>query len=140
MDCLWRGELCLDDTRAALVDIAIVDLGAEPDPDSDFTWSMPVTVRSPDVIVEEVYIHWAGGEIRSGEVAGKTRLEGELIRVSEATGLDTRLVIFEERVDIDLEQARERVYGMPYVEWKEHYQTPASAEQRAAFERNKPTD
>ncbi len=46
----------------------------------------------------------------------------------------------DEGVDIDLEQARERVYGMPYVEWKEQYQTPASAEQRAAFERNKPTD
>jgi hypothetical protein len=46
----------------------------------------------------------------------------------------------EEGVDIDLEQARELVYGMPYAEWKDQYQTPASAEQQAAFERNKPAD
>ncbi len=43
-------------------------------------------------------------------------------------------------VDIDLEAARELVYGMPYTEWKDQYQTPASAEQQAAFERNKPAD
>ena len=46
----------------------------------------------------------------------------------------------DEGVDIDLEQARELVYGMPYTEWKDQYQTPASAEQQAAFERNKPAD
>jgi hypothetical protein len=40
--------------------------------------------------------------------------------------------------EIDYDQARERVYGMPYGEWKEKYQTPATAEQRAAFEENKP--
>ena len=31
-------------------------------------------------------------------------------------------------------EARDRVYGMPYAEWKSAYQTPASAEQMAAFE------
>ena len=31
------------------------------------------------------------------------------------------------------EQARERVYGMPYEQWKSRYQTPVSAEQQAAF-------
>jgi len=36
--------------------------------------------------------------------------------------------------DIDYEGAREVVYGMPYEEWKERYQKPASAEQQAAFE------
>ncbi len=36
--------------------------------------------------------------------------------------------------EIDLEQAREMVYGMPYSEWKEKYQTEATAEQKAAFE------
>jgi uncharacterized protein len=35
---------------------------------------------------------------------------------------------------IDLEQAREMVYGMPYSEWKEQHQTGATAEQKAAFE------
>ena len=34
---------------------------------------------------------------------------------------------------IDYEQARERVYGMPYADWKARYQTQASAEQAAAF-------
>ena len=36
--------------------------------------------------------------------------------------------------DIDLSQAREMVYGMPYVEWKAKYQTEATAEQKAAFD------
>lgn len=30
----------------------------------------------------------------------------------------------ERGVDVSKEQARERVYGMPYDEWKERYQTP----------------
>ncbi len=43
-------------------------------------------------------------------------------------------------VSVDYDQARERVYGMPYGEWKARYQTEATAEQRAAFEKNKPAD
>jgi len=35
---------------------------------------------------------------------------------------------------IDYEQAREIVYKMPYSEWKDKHQTPATAEQMAAFE------
>ena len=35
---------------------------------------------------------------------------------------------------VDLEQAREMVYGMPYGEWKSQYQTEATPEQMAAFE------
>lgn len=41
----------------------------------------------------------------------------------------------EEGRDIDYEAAREIVYGMPYAEWKSMYQSEASPEQRAAFER-----
>ena len=37
---------------------------------------------------------------------------------------------------IDYEAARERVYGMPYAEWKSRYQTEATAEQKAAFEKS----
>ena len=33
--------------------------------------------------------------------------------------------------------ARERVYGMPYSEWKANFQTPATPEQLAAFEARK---
>lgn len=41
-------------------------------------------------------------------------------------------------VEIDYEQARELVYGMPYSEWKEKYQKEATPEQIAAFNaRNK---
>ncbi|WP_018415023.1 DUF1244 domain-containing protein [Teredinibacter turnerae] len=36
---------------------------------------------------------------------------------------------------IDYENAREIVYGMPYSEWKARYQTPATPEQLAAFEK-----
>ena len=44
----------------------------------------------------------------------------------------------EEGLLVDYDQARERVYGMPYEQWKEKYQKPATAEQLAAFEDNKP--
>lgn len=41
-------------------------------------------------------------------------------------------------VDMSAEDARERVYGMAYSEWKTKYQKAATAEQMAAFEaRNK---
>lgn len=39
----------------------------------------------------------------------------------------------ERGVSMDYEQARERIYGMPYEEWKTRYQAPASAEQLARF-------
>ncbi|WP_370980474.1 DUF1244 domain-containing protein [Agaribacterium sp. ZY112] len=42
--------------------------------------------------------------------------------------------------EIEKESARERVYGMPYNEWKTLYQKEASAEQLASFEQNKPKD
>lgn len=43
----------------------------------------------------------------------------------------------EERgIDMDYETAREIVYGMPYAEWKDKYQTEASAEQKAAFDKS----
>jgi hypothetical protein len=39
----------------------------------------------------------------------------------------------ERGLEIDLESARERIYGMPYAEWKERYQAPASKEQLERF-------
>ncbi len=36
-------------------------------------------------------------------------------------------------IDMDYEEARALIYGMPYAEWKEKYQTEATAEQQAAF-------
>jgi len=35
---------------------------------------------------------------------------------------------------VDYDQARELVYGMPYSEWKTKHQTEATPEQLAAFE------
>lgn len=35
---------------------------------------------------------------------------------------------------VNYEQARERIYGMPYEEWKSLYQAPASAEQLAQLD------
>ena len=43
----------------------------------------------------------------------------------------------EQGVAVDMEQAREVVYGMPYAEWKAQYQKEASAEQQAAFAKGK---
>ncbi|HAG92508.1 MAG: deoxycytidine triphosphate deaminase [Pseudomonadales bacterium] len=39
----------------------------------------------------------------------------------------------ERGVALDYEAAREQVYGMPYPEWKDRYQTQATPEQLAAF-------
>lgn len=41
---------------------------------------------------------------------------------------------------MDLEEARERVYGMPYNEWKSRFQKEANPEQLADFEKNRPAD
>lgn len=37
--------------------------------------------------------------------------------------------------EIDYEQAREIVYGMPYREWKEKFQVEATPEQLSAYQR-----
>jgi hypothetical protein len=39
-----------------------------------------------------------------------------------------------EQLEIDYEQAREIVYGMPYSDWKAKFQKPASEEQLALFD------
>ena len=39
---------------------------------------------------------------------------------------------------VSQDQARERIYGMPYAEWKAKYQREASPAQLADYERNKP--
>ncbi len=39
----------------------------------------------------------------------------------------------EKGLDIDYEQAREIVYGIPYADWKAKYQNEASPEQKAKF-------
>jgi len=36
-------------------------------------------------------------------------------------------------LEVDLEAARERIYGMSYADWKEHHQQPASEEQVERF-------
>ena len=40
-------------------------------------------------------------------------------------------------LEIDYDLARERIYGMPYEQWKEQYQAPATVEQTAAFDKGK---
>ncbi|AQA18311.1 deoxycytidine triphosphate deaminase [Halioglobus japonicus] len=46
----------------------------------------------------------------------------------------------EQGESVDYDAARERVYGMPYGEWKARYQTKATPEQMAAFANNKPAE
>jgi hypothetical protein len=44
------------------------------------------------------------------------------------------LAAAEERgITMDYDQAREAVYGMPYSQWKENHQPPATAAQLEAF-------
>ena len=40
-------------------------------------------------------------------------------------------------IEVDYEEARELIYGMPYAEWKAKYQKEMTAEQKAAFEARK---
>jgi hypothetical protein len=39
-------------------------------------------------------------------------------------------------ISMDQDMAKERVYGMPYAEWKDKYQTEATPEQKAALKKN----
>ncbi len=39
-------------------------------------------------------------------------------------------------INLDYEEAREIIYGMPYGEWKQKYQSEASKEQKAEFDQN----
>ena len=39
--------------------------------------------------------------------------------------------------EIDYEQAREIIYGMPYSQWKDEYQTAATEEQLQAMQQRK---
>ncbi len=45
----------------------------------------------------------------------------------------------EQQIDIDYEDARERIYGMPYQEWKNLYQREATAAELTAFNASKDT-
>ena len=40
----------------------------------------------------------------------------------------------EQGESVDLDHARELVYGIPYADWKEQFQTEATPEQMAAFD------
>ncbi|MEQ8194726.1 MAG: DUF1244 domain-containing protein [Rhodospirillales bacterium] len=44
----------------------------------------------------------------------------------------------EKGLDLDYEAAREAVYGMPYGEWKDKYQKPASEEQMKTYKETAP--
>ena len=41
-------------------------------------------------------------------------------------------------IDMDYEDARERVYGMPYAQWKSRHQSEASPEQIERFQDARP--
>ncbi len=43
----------------------------------------------------------------------------------------------ENGIEMDYEQAREMIYGMPYSEWKEKFQIDATPEQLAAYDAKK---
>ena len=44
----------------------------------------------------------------------------------------------ERGLDMTYDEAREIVYGMPYGEWKDKYQTESSGQQKQLFEDTKP--
>ena len=43
-----------------------------------------------------------------------------------------------EGIEMTKDAARERIYGMPYAEWKAKHQTEATPEQMAAFKARRP--
>lgn len=44
----------------------------------------------------------------------------------------------ERGLDLDYDGAREIIYGMPYREWRDKYQTEATPEQKQRYEETKP--
>ncbi len=44
----------------------------------------------------------------------------------------------EKGMDMTYDEAREIIYGMPYGDWKEKYQTESSDEQKRLYEETKP--
>lgn len=44
----------------------------------------------------------------------------------------------ERDLEVDLEAAREIVYGMPYAQWKEQYQTEATQQQKDEYREKHP--
>ena len=46
----------------------------------------------------------------------------------------------EKGIELSKDEAREIIYGMPYSQWREKYQSQASPEQQAAYERVRPKD
>ena len=46
----------------------------------------------------------------------------------------------EKGLKLSKDQSREIIYGEPYAEWREKYQSEASADQLASFEENRPKD
>lgn len=84
------------------------------------------------------------------EAAAFRRLIDHLQKHSEVQNIDLMLLAdfcrnclakwyvaaaLEKGLAVDYEQAREKVYGMPYTEWRDKFQKEASPEQLAAFER-----
>lgn len=41
-------------------------------------------------------------------------------------------------IQMTKDESREIIYGMPYADWKQKHQTPASPDQLKQFEKNKP--
>lgn len=41
-------------------------------------------------------------------------------------------------IELSKDDAREIIYGMPYIKWRDQYQTEATDEQKAAYARNAP--
>jgi hypothetical protein len=44
----------------------------------------------------------------------------------------------ERGIGMDMDQAREAIYGMPYAEWKDQYQTEATPEQQRLYRESAP--
>jgi len=44
----------------------------------------------------------------------------------------------EQGIEIDRDEARETVYGMPYDDWRDKYQTEATEAQKEAFKHSHP--
>jgi hypothetical protein len=40
----------------------------------------------------------------------------------------------EANINVDIDAARQRIYGMSYAQWKDNHQPPATPQQLAAFD------
>ncbi len=99
--CLWRGELCFRQLRAAALDIRlssdVAEAGEAPPVDTVrgestyIEFPLPITASSLDLA--SLSVRWAGGEWRQGAMQGSVRVHRSSVEVARARIVEPQLTL-----------------------------------------------